>query len=96
MQRTMIAAALAAGIAGLGVTAASAQSLVIGDDAIQAEPVRLVCNEWGRCWNTGPRYGYRYGYGPRYRYYGPRYHGYYGDYGPGYYREPGLTFRFGF
>ena len=52
----------------------------------------LVCNEWGRCWRTGPRY-YRYGYyGPRH-YYGPRY---------GYYRPgvtvggPGFGLRFGF
>lgn len=62
--------------------------------------VRLVCDEWGRCWRTGPRYD-RYGYyGPR-RYYGPGY-GYYG--GPyGYYGGPGVAvgipgfgFRFGF
>jgi hypothetical protein len=47
------------------------------------EQVRLVCDQWGRCWRQ-PNYGYGYGYGGGYygppRYYGPRYYGprYYG------------------
>ena len=74
----------------------------LGEVASPVEQVRLVCNEWGRCWRTGPRY-YRYGYyGPR-RFYGPGYG--YGYYGPryGYYGGPGIAFggpgfglRFGF
>ena len=31
------------------------------------EKARIVCNAWGRCWRTGPRY-----YRPRY--YRPRYY----------------------
>jgi hypothetical protein len=45
------------------------------------EQVRMVCNQWGRCW-WQPNYAYGYGAGyygpPRYyapRYYGPRYYG---------------------
>jgi hypothetical protein len=60
------------------------------------EQVRVVCDQWGRCWRTGPRY-YRYGYGPR-RYWGPGY-GYYGGpaYGPGIaFGGPGFGFRFGY
>ena len=73
----------------------------LGEVASPVEQVRLVCNEWGRCWRTGPRY-YRYGYyGPR-RYYGPGYgYGYYGPrygyYGPGIaFGGPGFGLRFGF
>jgi hypothetical protein len=46
------------------------------------EQVRMVCNQWGRCW-WRPNYAYGYG-GPGYyappRYYAPRprYYGYYG------------------
>ena len=97
MRRTLIAAGLAAGISALGLGAASAQTFAIDDGySVQPQQARVVCNEWGRCWNTGPRYGYRYAPRHRYGYYdAPRYRGYYGDYGP-YYREPGLSFRFGF
>lgn len=58
----------------------------------QIEQVRLVCNEWGRCWRVrGPRYGYGYGpgygYGRSYNYYsGPRYHHHHGG--------PGIGFSF--
>ena len=52
------------------------------------QQVRLVCNQYGRCFRTGPRY-YRSYYAPRryyggygYRSYGPRY-GYGGGYGYG-------------
>jgi hypothetical protein len=63
------------------------------DDGV--ENVRLVCNEWGRCWQTrGPRYHYR-GY-DSYNYYGPRYrHRHYG-YGPGVqFNAPGVHFGIG-
>jgi hypothetical protein len=60
------------------------------------ENVRLVCNEWGRCWQTR---GSRYYYGDSYNYYEPsyRYHRrhYYG--GPGVHLDgPGVHFGFGF
>jgi hypothetical protein len=55
------------------------------------EQVRLVCDDYGRCWRRpnygyGPRYGYGgpryYGGGPRF-YGGPRRYGYGGGYGYG-------------
>jgi len=59
------------------------------------DEVRLVCNEWGRCWRTGPRYGYYggprrfYGHPPGYYRGGPRfYHG-------GYRRGPSVQFNLG-
>jgi hypothetical protein len=61
------------------------------------ENVRLVCNEWGRCWQTrGPRYYYRDGY-DSYNYYGPRYrHRHYGYGGPGVqFNAPGVHFGIG-
>jgi hypothetical protein len=46
------------------------------------ENVRLVCDQFGRCYRTrGGRYGY--GYAPGY--YGGYAPGYYGGYAPGYY-----------
>ena len=60
------------------------------------ENVRLVCNEWGRCWRTGPRYYYgdSYGYNS-YNYYEPRYRRHYG-YGPGVqFNAPGVHFGIG-
>ncbi len=64
-------------------------------EASKIDQVRLVCNEYGRCWRTrGPRYVYRsydrsYGYygGPGY-YSGPAYGGYYGG-------GPSIGFSFG-
>jgi hypothetical protein len=61
------------------------------------ESVRLICNEWGRCWRTGgPRYyGDRYGYNSYNYYGGPRYRRHYG-YGPGVqFNAPGVHFGFG-
>jgi len=50
-------------------------------EASNIEQVRLVCNQFGRCWRTrGPRYVYR-NYDNGYRSYN-----YYG--GPGYYTGP--------
>jgi hypothetical protein len=111
MRKTLLGFAAAAGVALSGIGAASAFPVApIGQAASPVEQVRVVCDRWGRCWRTGPRY-HRYGYGPR-RHYGPRY-GYYGPhYGPryGYYGGPrygyggpgvilggpGLGLRFGF
>ena len=66
--------------------------------ASNIDQVRLVCNEYGRCYRTrGPRYVYR---GDDDRYYAPRRsYGYYGGgpgYGGGYYGGgPSIGFSFG-
>src|SRR5215210_5650742 len=84
-------------------SAAPLNSMTIGHlETSHIDQVRLVCNEYGRCWRTpGPRYGYRtydddgyyarrgYSYdgGPSY-YSGPAYGGYYGG-------GPSIGFSFG-
>ena len=97
MRNSVLAAAGAAGLALLSPGAASAFPATPMAVSTPVEQAAVVCNQWGRCWRTGPRY-YRYGYyGPR-RYWGPRY-GYYGGpyYGPGVaFGGPGFGFRFGF
>jgi hypothetical protein len=102
MRKTLLGLAAAGAISVLGGGAASAFPVApLNEVASPVEQVRLICNQWGRCWRTGPRY-YRYGgyYGPR-RYYGGPY-GYYGP-GYGYYGGPGIALggpgfglRFGF
>jgi hypothetical protein len=103
MRKTILGLAACAAVSAFGIGSASAfPAAPLGQVASPVEQVRLVCNEWGRCWRTGPRY-YRYGYygprrygyyGPGYGYYRPRY-GYYG--GPGVaFGGPGFGFRFGF
>ena len=93
---TKLAVSLLAGAAALAVTgSAQAAPLVptapVVDDGIQN--VRLVCNEWGRCWQTrGPRY-----YGDSYNYYEPsyRYHRRHYHRGPGVHLDaPGVHFGF--
>ena len=80
LLRTSLAAlAGAAALTGVGLTSAAAIPLAplsAGTDT-GIENVRLVCNRWGRCWNTYVR---QYDYAPNYAY------GYYG--GPTYYRAP--------
>jgi hypothetical protein len=61
-------------LGGAALSSGTASALPIGlannaDIASNVEPVRLVCNAYGRCFRT---YGYGYGYG------GPRYYGGYG------------------
>jgi len=93
MRKTILGLSTCAAVSALaGGTAAAFPAAPLPEIGAPVEQVRLVCNEWGRCWRTGPRY-YRYGYyGPRH-YYGPRY---------GYYRpgvtvgSPGFGLRFGF
>lgn len=102
MRGTLLAAALAGGFTTLGAGAASAMPVApISNGVATPEKVALVCDDWGRCWRTRPRY-YRYRHGPPYRYghYGPG-RGYYRGYdGPryhgGYYGGPGVSFHFGF
>lgn len=74
--------------------AAPLNSTTLGVQLIQpTEQVRLVCNEYGRCWRTrGPRYverGYDDGYRVR------RSHGYYGDGSRYYGGGPSIGFSFG-
>jgi hypothetical protein len=65
-----------AGLAALGAVAAagSASAMSFGlatksDVASNIDQVRLVCDEFGRCFRTrGYGYGPRYGYAPRYGY----------------------------
>ena len=95
---TKLAVSLLAGAAALAITSsAQAAPLVptapVVDDGIPN--VRLVCNEWGRCWQTrGPRYygdSYNY-YEPSYRYQRRHYHR-----GPGVHLDaPGVHFGLGF
>ena len=69
MRKTILGLAACAAVSAFGTGSASAfPAAPLGRVASPVEQVRLVCNEWGRCWRTGPRYGY---YGPRYGYYGP-------------------------
>lgn len=68
MSRMKIALGLAAGLAFAGAfSAAPASAAPMVDRGVsaaiqlehsQVEKARLVCNAWGRCWRTGPRYYY--------------------------------------
>ncbi|MGM4902071.1 hypothetical protein AB8B21_22190 [Tardiphaga sp. 866_E4_N2_1] len=93
------------GVFAAALTASSASAAPLAPAAIAStevtgiEQVRLVCNEYGRCYRTrGSRYVHRYyggdGYGVRrsYGYYGrPGYDRGYGYYGGG----PSVGFSFG-
>ncbi|QND75175.1 hypothetical protein [Tardiphaga robiniae] len=97
----------ALGVLAAALMASSASAVPLAPAAIAStevagiEQVRLVCNEYGRCYRTrGPRYVQRYyggddGYGVRrsYGYYGrPDYY----DRGYGYYGGgPSIGFSFG-
>ena len=86
MNKVMISLAL--GASALFATAASAAPLSKGVVAMPdngIEQVRMVCNEYGRCWRErGPRVIVEdsYGYAPRERYIERR-----GYYDGGYYNE---------
>jgi hypothetical protein len=66
IKLTLVAATITVGLV------ASASALPVGNlgavnaGGIQAEPVRLVCNRYGRCWHVRS-YGYRGGYSRGYR-----------------------------
>jgi hypothetical protein len=84
----------AAALAGLAISSATAMPIAPPAPPISGvEQVRLVCNEWGRCWRRPDYYspyGYyrrhddddewreRYRYRHSFGYYGPRYEGGYG------------------
>ena len=77
--------ALIAGGAAMSASTASAAPMVgpfvagsTKTTAPNVEKARVVCNAWGRCWRTGPRYYRPRYYRPRYyrpRYYRPRFYG---------------------
>ncbi|GMO92897.1 hypothetical protein [Bradyrhizobium sp. TM239] len=95
------------GVLGATLMAASANAAPLAPAAVASaelggvEQVRLVCDEYGRCYRTrGPRYVQRY-YGGDDGYVVRRSYGYYG--GPGYYDRgygyygggPSIGFSFG-
>jgi len=95
MKRIAIGLLASAGL--LATTSAFATDVLVPNEVSPLlHQTRLVCNDVGECWQTGPRrvivddgYGYAY---PR-RYYGERY--YYDE--PGFaVRGPGVSFGFGF
>jgi hypothetical protein len=88
MKQFILAAAAATALLTTAATAAPLGVQGIGAQTSDVEQVRMVCDEYGRCYRSrGPRYVQRsYGYGDGYRGYddGPRYErrGYYGGGGP--------------
>jgi hypothetical protein len=104
MKKILLYALSASALFTSAAAAAPLSPLMISDQAnTNVEHVRLVCNEYGRCYRTrGPRYVYRrygdddgyvvrrsYGYGGGPGYYGDRPG--YGYYGGG----PSIGFSFG-
>ena len=82
---TLLAAAAAIGAVSIGSASAmpfNNVSAALGESHVQN--VRVVCNRYGRCYNT--RRAYRSYYAPRY-YNSPAYYG-----GPGYYAGPGYGY----
>ncbi len=66
-----MSAAVGIGFAAFAATPASAAPMadrgVVGaiqQEQAQVQKARLVCNAWGRCWRTGPRYYARPLYAP--------------------------------
>lgn len=86
---------LLAGAGALVATGAQAAPLSPVAPVIDSgvENVRMVCNEYGRCWRErGPRYVYR----DSYNYYGPRYGYRHYDRGPGVrFNAPGVSIGIG-
>lgn len=101
-MKTIALGALAATLLGSAAFAAPLSPSAIGSAEISGvDQVRLVCNEYGRCFRTrGPRYVQRY-YDNDDGYVARRSYGYYG--GPGYYDRgygyygggPSIGFSFG-
>ncbi|MCC8954155.1 hypothetical protein H8B02_12030 [Bradyrhizobium sp. Pear77] len=85
-MKTIVLGALAAALMASSASAAPlAPAAIASADAAGIEQVRLVCNEYGRCYQTrAPRYVERY-YGRDDGYEVRRSYGYYG--GPGYYER---------
>jgi hypothetical protein len=97
MKKLILSIAAATALLTTAAVAAPLSPSAVGAEAgIATEQVRLVCDEYGRCYRTrGPRYvqrgyGYGGGYDRGYGYGGPRYErrGYYGG-------GPSIGFSFG-
>ena len=101
-MKTIAFGAIAAALLGSAAVAAPLNPTAVGSAEVsEIEQVRLVCDEYGRCYRTrGPRYVQRY-YGDDDAYVVRRSNGYYG--GPGYYDRgygyygggPSIGFSFG-
>jgi hypothetical protein len=91
-MKTILLAAAATAASLATTTPIAAQTLTT--ETANVEQVRLVCDEYGRCYRTAPRYVQRYYSGDE-RYVMRRDYGYYGS--PGYYGYggPGVGFSFG-
>ncbi|AJA61591.1 hypothetical protein MA20_32860 [Bradyrhizobium japonicum] len=102
MMKAILLGALGAALLAASANAAPiAPAATASTEAAGVEQVRLVCDEYGRCYRTrGPRYVQRY-YGGDDGYVVRRSYGYYG--GPGYYDRgyghygggPSIGFSFG-
>jgi hypothetical protein len=99
MEKPLIGVLSAAALASFAATSANAMPITSPvAPTSNVERVRLVCNEWGRCWRQ-PDYYRPYGYyrrhdddewRDRYRYgygYRPRYEGGYGGWHRGWERD---------
>ena len=99
-MKTIAFGAIAAALLGSAAVAAPLNPTAVGSAGVSGiDQVRLVCNEYGRCYRTpGPRYVQRY-YGDDDGYVVRRSYGYYGgpDYSDrGYYGGgPSIGFSFG-
>src|SRR5579872_2142534 len=101
-MKTIAFGAIAAALLGSAAVAAPLNPTAVGSAEVsEIEQVRLVCDEYGRCYRTrGPRYVQRY-YGDDDAYVVRRSYGYYGgtgyyDRGYGYYGGgPSIGFSFG-
>jgi hypothetical protein len=98
MKKLILTIAAATALLTTAATAAPLSPAAVGIDAgASTEQVRLVCDEYGRCFRTrGPRYGYGGGYGRGYGYGGGYDRGYRGYERRGYYGGgPSVSFGFG-
>jgi hypothetical protein len=86
-MKTILSVIGAAALVASAASAAPLNATPVGtSDVANLDQVRLVCNEYGRCWRTrAPRYVYR-SYDDDDGYYVRRSYGYYG--GPSYYTGP--------
>jgi hypothetical protein len=83
-------AAAALGAISIGSVSAMPANNLAGLGESHLQDVRLVCDRFGRCYNTRRAYARRY-YGQP-GYYGRPGYGYYGQPGYGYYGQPGYGY----
>ena len=85
-------AAAAVGAISIGSVKAMPVNNLAGLGESHLQDVRLVCDRFGRCYNTRRAYARRYYGQPGYGYYGQPGYGYYGQPGYGYYGQPGYGY----